>query len=331
MPPLNGTTISKTLSTAILVAAIGLIESLMTLNLVDDLTGTKGDPNKEAVFQGVAQLCAGIFGGMGGCAMIGQSMINVKSGGTTRLSGFIAGFFLLLIILCAYPVINLIPTASLAGVMFMVCYHTFEWSSLKTLFSSAMPLKWRTDPKFKGSDESKVNRSDAFVVLLVMGVTLWMDLAVAVLAGVVFSALMFSWNSGSNIVVERDVQSKGESEESVTYHVSGSLFFASIQPFMDRFIVKDDPKEVYVSFNNSDVMDWSAIQAISALAAKYEDAEKKVKFVKLKLSSKKILAKARQLLNDDIAHMILSEEVMDVKGAAKLNVENMMGVDSSKI
>ena len=336
MPPINSDTISKCLFTGVLVAAIGTIESLMTLNLIDDLTDTKGMPNREAMGQGLGQLLAGIFGGMGGCAMIGQSMINVKGGGVTRLSSFTAGFFLLMIILVAYPLINLIPTAALAGVMFMVCYYTFEWSSIAIVCSSCLPLKWRTHEKV--NSEKKVNRSDALVVVVVMIVTLWQDLAVAVIAGIVFSSVMYSWNSGCHLQVERVVSTTstiedGEKKDSgnckgpaerVTYYVTGSLFFASIQPFLENFDAKADPDLVQINFSNCDICDWSAIECINGLAEKYENLSKEIHFSKLKINSKKIVSKAKHLTAESLRTILDEGELIEeiIPGPANhLNVE----------
>jgi len=322
MPSLSFDLLGKIWVTSVLIACIGMLESLMTLSLIDDMTGTKGDRNQECIGQGTGNIISGMFGAMGGCTTIGQSIMNIHNGGTTRLSAVSASMFMLLIILVAYPVINLIPTAALVGVMFVICYHTIEWSSINVIVSTAMPRKWRTDDKFKLAGEAKVNRSDALTVLLVMAVTLWMDLAVAVVVGIVFSSLVFSWNSGSTLTVERTVSAD---KQSVTYEVGGSLFFASIQPFMDKFTVRDDPKSVHIHFDNCDIYDWSAIEAVNSLADKYNEEEKKVTFGKISLSSRRIMEKAKQLLKGEVAAGAIIDEEEIVAGEAHKIGEGFIG------
>mmetsp|Transcript_2393 Transcript_2393/g.4432 ORF Transcript_2393/g.4432 Transcript_2393/m.4432 type:complete len:688 (-) Transcript_2393:53-2116(-) len=323
MPSLSFDLIGKIWVTSVLIACIGMLESLMTLSLIDDMTATKGNRNQECIGQGTGNIISGIFGAMGGCTTIGQSIMNIHNGGTTRLSAVSASMFMLLIILVAYPVINLIPTAALVGVMFVICYHTIEWSSINVIISTSMPRKWRTDDKFKLAGEKKVNRSDALTVLIVMAVTLIMDLAVAVVVGIVFSSLMFAWNSGSTLTVERTLAAD---KKSVTYEVGGSLFFASIMPFMEKFSVRDDPDNVHIHFDNCDIYDWSAIEAVNSLAEKYAEEDKKVKFGKISLSSRRIMEKAKQLLKGEVADSfsIINEEEI-VPGEANKIGEGFIG------
>jgi len=259
--------------------------------------------NQECVGQGVGNFLSGIFGAMGGCTTIGQSIMNIHNGGTTRLSAVSASIFMLLIILVAYPLINKIPTSALVGVMFVICYHTIEWSSVRVLASTSLPAKWRTSIAAGGkmNSEAKVNRSDALVVVIVMAVTLYMDLAVAVVVGIVVSSLIFSWNSGNTLTVERFITKADTGEEIATYEVSGSLFFASTQPFSESFTERDDPKNVMVNFDNCDIYDWSAIEAINSLNEKYDELDKVVQFRQIKLSSRRILAKARLLLKEKVS------------------------------
>ena len=276
MVPLSLETLQIILPYAVILAAIGLIESLLTLNLVGEITGKRGGASQECIAQGVANTVTGFFGGMGGCAMIGQSMINVKSGGRTRIAGIAAALFLLIFILFAAPVIELIPLAALVGVMFMVVIGTFAWNSLTIL--------------------RKVPPMDAFVIVLVTAVTVYEDLAVAVVVGVIVSALAYSWNNARRI--------HANTRESVTdqgakvYEIQGPLFFGSSEGFVELFDVKDDPAVVIVDFNDSRVVDQSALQAIEAVAAKYEAAGKQIKLRHLSRDCHQLLTKAGHLIVD---------------------------------
>ena len=276
MVPINLETLEIILPYAVILAAIGLIESLLTLNLVGEMTGKRGGASQECVAQGVANTVTGFFGGMGGCAMIGQSMINVKSGGRTRIAGVAAALFLLLFILVGSPVIELIPLAALVGVMFMVVIGTFAWNSLTIL--------------------RKVPLTDAFVILLVTVVTVLEDLAVAVVVGVIVSALAYAWNNAKRIyAVTRDsVTEKGAK----VYEIKGPLFFGSADGFGELFDVEKDPDTVIVDFAESRVVDQSALQAIEAVAGKYEAAGKRVMLRHLSRDCHQLLNKAGQLMVD---------------------------------
>ena len=261
---------------AIILALIGLIESLLTLNLVGEITGKQGGASKECLAQGSANFVTGFFGGMGGCAMIGQSMINVRSGGRTRLSGIIAAISLLIFILYASFLIELIPLAALTGVMFMVVIGTFAWHSIKLL---------RIVPK-----------SDALVIILVTFVTVIADLAVAVIVGVIFSALVYAWNAASII---RVVQRKSNSEtDAKVYEIEGPLFFGSTQSFKEIFNIKEDPKLVILDFAKSRVVDQSALKAIEDIAIRYEKTNRKIKLRHLSKDCHKLLTNAGQLIVD---------------------------------
>ena len=229
---------------AIILALIGLIESLLTLNLVGEITGKRGGASKECIAQGAANTVTGFFGGMGGCAMIGQSMINVKSGGRSRLSASIAALFLLFFILYGSFLIELIPIAALVGVMFMVVIGTFAWNSLRLL--------------------TKVPKSDALVIILVTVVTVAEDLAVAVVVGVIVSALVFAWNSASRIhaIGRESTTEKGAK----VYEIDGPLFFGSVESFLELFKPETDPKVVILDFNNSKVVDQSALNFLYYLS-----------------------------------------------------------------
>ena len=257
---------------AMIMALVGLIESLLTLNLIDDLTETTGQPNRECIGQGVANTVTGLFGGMGGCAMIGQSMININNGALKRLSGIATALFLASFILFLSRWIELIPLAALIGVMFVVAEKTFEWGSLR-LFG-------------------KIPREDIFVGLLVGGVTIIADLAIAVILGVIVSALMFAWSHAKKIDVIASINKKGWK----TYKLDGTLFFASAKNFHELFDIKEDPKDVVIDFGNSRVADHSAIMAIDNLANKYKLAGKKLHLVHLSPDCLDILDTARSMV-----------------------------------
>ncbi len=261
---------------AVILAAIGLIESLLTLNLVGDLTGKRGGASQECIAQGVANTVTGFFGGMGGCAMIGQSMINVKSGGRTRVAGIAAAVFLLLFILVGSSVIELIPLAALVGVMFMVVIGTFAWNSLTIL--------------------RKVPLMDAFVIILVTVVTVMEDLAVAVVVGVIVSALAYAWNNARRI--HASTRQSIREEGAKVYEIHGPLFFGSADGFAELFDVENDPEVVIVDFADSRVVDQSALQAIEAMAAKYEAAGKRLQLRHLSRDCHRLLNKAGHLIVD---------------------------------
>lgn len=235
---------------ALILAAIGLIESLMTLNLIDELTQTRGNANRECVAQGAANIVNGFFGGMGGCAMIGQSIININSGGRGRLSGIVAASALLGFILFGSSVIEMVPIAALVGVMFMVVIGTFAWNTFKIL--------------------NKVPLSDVFVMVLVTGMTVIFDLAIAVMAGVVVSALVFAWENALRIRANKTVDEHGIKH----YEIYGPLFFGSTTLFMTKFDFDTDPNEIIIDFAESRIADQSAIEAINKVAGRYLDQGK---------------------------------------------------------
>ncbi|WP_051607552.1 SulP family inorganic anion transporter [Hyphomonas sp. L-53-1-40] len=274
--PLTFETFKIILPYAVILAAIGLIESLLTLNLVGEITGKRGGASQECVAQGTANLITGFFGGMGGCAMIGQSMINVKSGGRTRLAGIAAALFLLAFILVGSGLIEQIPLAALVGVMFMVVIGTFAWNSLRIM--TRIPLL------------------DAAVIVLVTIVTVFYDLATAVVVGVIVSALAYAWNNARRIhVIERDsVRTPGAH----VYEIEGPLFFGSTDGFAELFHPETDPDVVIVDFMRSRVVDQSALQAIEDLARRYEALGKTLQLRHLSRDCHKLLSKAGQLMVD---------------------------------
>jgi len=281
LPPFHIPAVPFTLETfyiiapyALILAAIGLIESLLTLNLVGEIVGKRGGASQECIAQGVANTVTGFFGGMGGCAMIGQSMINVKSGGRTRIAGTVAALFLLAFILFASGLIEKIPLAALVGVMFMVVIGTFAWNSFKIM--------------------TKVPRMDAFVIVLVTAVTVMTDLATAVVVGVIVSALAYAWSNAKRIYASTYTTPEGAK----VYKINGPLFFGSADGFMELFQVNDDPSVVIVDFEGSRVADHSALQAIEAVAAKYEEVGKSIQLRHLTRDCHSLLSKAGHLVVD---------------------------------
>ncbi|MFD1551055.1 sodium-independent anion transporter [Putridiphycobacter roseus] len=266
--PINLATFKLILPYAFILAAVGLIESLLTLNLIDELTETRGNSNKECIAQGSANFVNGMFGGMGGCAMIGQSIINVNSGGKGRLSGIVAAVALLCFILFAAPLIEQVPIAALVGVMFMVVIGTFAWSSFRII--------------------TKIPRADAFVLILVSSMTVVFDLAIAVVAGVIVSALVFSWENAKRIRARRSFKADGTK----VYEIWGPLFFGSIQAFTDKFTVNEDPDNIEIDFIESKVSDHSGVEAIFNLVEKYEKKGKKVTLKHLSPDCDAMLIKA---------------------------------------
>jgi len=274
--PLNLETLRIIAPYAVILAAVGLIESLLTLTLVDELTDTRGRGNKECVAQGVANLTCGFFGGMGGCAMIGQSMININSGGRGRLSGITASLVLIAFVVVASPLIEMVPVAALVGVMFMVVLGTFEWSSFRVM--------------------TKVPRSDAFLIVLVSAVTVATDLAVAVFVGVVVSALVFAWKHAQVIHAVCETDETGAK----VYSLRGPLFFGSSKSFSELFDPKDDPDEVIIEFQHARVSDHSAIEAIDNLAERYLALGKVLHLRHLSPECRKLLRKAGDLVEVNV-------------------------------
>ena len=281
-------------STAFLLAAVGLIESLMTLNLIDEMTETRGSGNRECVAQGGANILNGLFGGMGGCAMIGQSIINVESGGRGRLSGATAAIALLIFILYGAPLIEQIPIAALVGVMFMVVIGTFAWSSFRIL--------------------NKIPLSDALVIVLVSAITVWQDLAIAVIAGVLISAVVFAWKNATMIRARKRVKEDGTK----VYEIWGPLFFGSVQNFHSKFDPRTDPNEVEIDFIESKVSDHSGIEAVKNITEKYLKLGKKVKLTHLSPECRVLLLKADKNMEnlietsiDDPRYYVVTSEMDD--------------------
>jgi SulP family sulfate permease len=274
--PFNFETLMIILPYAFILAAVGLIESLLTLSLIDEVTNTRGRGNRECMGQGIANTVTGLFGGMGGCAMIGQSMINVNSGGRQRLSGVSAALFLLMFILFASPLIERIPMAALVGVMFVVVLATFEWSSLRIM--------------------GKIPATDAFILILVSAVTVFTDLAIAVVVGVIVSALVFAWEHAKHI----NIHTYDDEQGSRVHELNGPLFFGSVKNFLELFNPGDDPDDVIIEFQNSRVADHSAIEAIDTLAERYIRAGKTLHLRHLSEECGKLLKKAGDLVEVNV-------------------------------
>lgn len=278
MVPMNWETLKIIFPFAIVLCGVGLIESLMTLTLIDEITETRGQGNRECIGQGTANVVCGLFGGMGGCAMIGQSLINVNSGGRGRLSGITASVCLLMFVLFLAKYIEQIPMAALVGVMFMVVIGTFEWASLKMV--------------------RRMPRSDVFVMVLVAGYTVVMhDLASAVILGVVVSALVFAWQHATHMGADIKYNEFG----SKIYQVHGPLFFASVSSFKDMFDVSKDPEDVVVDFYYSRVYDQSGLEAISTLAEKYQSSGKRLHLTHLSPECRTLLDKAGDLVEINVS------------------------------
>jgi SulP family sulfate permease len=304
MPPLNGKTLGVVFPVAITAAAIGLLESLLTLELIDEMTNTKGNGNREAIGQGLGQFLSGMFGGMGGCTTIGQSMMNIHSGGYTRLSSTVAAIFMLIIILAAYPLINRIPVAGLAGVMFVVTYFTIEWESAVVVLGALLPQKLR----LRYGKETKVKRADVMVMLIVVAVTLLLDLAIAVGCGILVSCLVFAWDAGTRLTFSRAVSEDGDS---VIYSVGGPIFFGSIKPLLDLFPnPKSEPKNVTVLFDQAEIHDWSGMMAVKRLHERFEHNGATVQFRKLNVASHRLMHKSKDLWE---GINVFSEEDVEVE------------------
>lgn len=265
-------TLKLVLPYSFIAASVGLIESLMTLMLVDEVTETRGRSNRECIGQGVSNLLNGFFGGMGGCAMIGQSMINIRTGGRTRVSQFAAGFFLLAFVLWGARLVEAIPLAALVGVMFMVVIGTFEWATFRIM--------------------NKIPKEDAFVIIVVTLITVVQDLAVAVFSGLVISALVFAWKKSTKIYMVSAADERGYK----TYKLEGSLFFGSANRFKSLFDFNDDSNDVIIDFKDATVYDHSAIEALNYITEKYAEKNTKVHLLNLSEECSMLLKKAENIV-----------------------------------
>ena len=288
--PLNWETLVLIFPYAGIMAGVGLIESLLTLNIIDEITQTRGRGNKEAIAQGAANILSGVFSGMGGCAMIGQSLINISSGARARLSGIVASVMLLVFIMFGAGLIEKVPMAALTGLMIMVAIGTFEWASLRTL--------------------NRMPKSDIIVMVLVTLVTAIVhNLALAVLVGVIISALVFAWDNAQRIRARKFVDENGVKH----YEIYGPLFFGSVTAFNEKFDVQNDPSEVIIDFEESRVVDMSAIEALNKLSERYLNAGKKLHLKHLSSDCIKLLKNAEKIIDvnimEDPTYKLVVDEV----------------------
>ena len=262
---------------ALIIAGVGLIESLLTLNIVDEITETRGRGNKEAVAQGLANVLSGVFSGMGGCAMIGQSLINISNGARARLSGIVAAVMLLVFIMFGASLIEKLPMAALTGLMIMVSIGTFEWASIRTI--------------------NRMPKSDIFVMVMVTLVTVFLhNLALAVILGVVISALVFAWDNAKRIRARKRVDEEGVKH----YEIYGPLFFGSVTAFNEKFDILNDPKEVIIDFQESRVVDMSAIEALNKITERYMKVGKKVHLKHLSKDCLRLLKNAEDIIEVNV-------------------------------
>lgn len=279
---------------AVVLALVGLTESLMTLQLIDEITETRGKVNRECVAQGAANVVAGLFKGMGGCAMIGQSLINITSGGRGRMSGVFAALSLLVFILVGAPFIDRIPTAALTGVMFTVVLGTFEWSTFKTL--------------------GRVPLSDILVIVVVTAITVWKDLATGVIVGVIVSALVFAAKSAKHLLLTTE----NDSETDRVYRLEGLLYFGSVRDFAEKFDPRADPDNVVIDFRDARVCDLSGLEAINALAERYRKIGKELRLRHLSGDCRRMLERAGSFAKVEIADDDPAYQVANLAGSEAL-------------
>ena len=277
MVPFTFETLTIIFPYAAIVAGVGLIESLLTLNIIDEITETRGRGNKEAVAQGAANILSGFFSGMGGCAMIGQSLINISSGARARLSGIVAAVMLLVFIMFGSGLIERVPMAALTGLMIMVAVGTFEWASLRTF--------------------TRMPKSDIFVMLLVTGVTAVLhNLALAVIIGVIIAALVFAWDNAKRIRARKRIDEDGVKH----YEIYGPLFFGSVAVFNEKFDVLNDPDEIVIDFAESRVVDMSAIEALNKITERYHKVGKRVHLKHLSPDCRGLLKNAEKIIEVNV-------------------------------
>ena len=275
--PVTWETLKVIFPYSLIMAAVGLTEGLLTLNLVDEITGTKGKGNRECIAQGGSNILNGFFFGMGGCPMIAQTLVNLSAGSRTRLAGIVAALTILLIVLFGAPLIEQLPMAALVGVMVMVAIGTFEWASLKIA--------------------NKMPNHDVFVVVVVALITILLhNLALAVLIGVIISALVFAWESAKRIRARKYIDEKGVKH----YEIYGPLFFASTSAFAEKFDVLNDPNEVIIDFKESKIADMSAIEAVNKITERYAKVNKKIHLRHLSADCRQLLKNADEIIEVNI-------------------------------
>lgn len=290
MVPLNMETLSLIFPYAAIMAGVGLIESLLTLNIIDEITETRGRGNKEAIAQGTANILSGFFSGMGGCAMLGQSLINISSGARARLSGIVAALMLLIFVMFGAGVIEKLPMAALTGLMIMVAVGTFEWASIKTI--------------------NKMPQSDIIVMVLVTLVTVILhNLALAVIVGVIIAALVFAWDNAKRIRARKRIDENGVKY----YEIYGPLFFGSVAAFNEKFDILSDPDEVVIDFEESRVVDMSAIEALNKITERYLKVGKKIHLKHLSADCRKLLKNADEIIDvniiEDPTYKVMADKI----------------------
>ena len=275
--PFNLEALQIILPYSMIFAAVGLTEGLLTLNLVDEITGTKGNGNRECIAQGTSNIANGFFFGMGGCPMIAQTLVNLSAGSRARLSGIIASLTILMIILFGAPIIGKLPMAALVGVMMMVALGTFEWASFRII--------------------NKMPKHDIFIGILVAVITVLLhNLALAVLIGVIISALVFAWESAKRIRARTYIDENGAKH----YEIYGPLFFGSVMAFSEKFNIKGDPEKIFINFKESRIADMSAIEALNSITKKYSDAGKTVHLQYLSSDCIQLLHNAEAVIDVNI-------------------------------
>ena len=287
--PLNWETLKIIFPYSAIVAGVGLIESLLTLNIIDEITETRGRGNKECVAQGSANILSGLFSGMGGCAMLGQSLINISSGARARLSGIVAASMLLVFIMFGAGLIEQLPMAALTGVMIMVAVGTFEWASLRTI--------------------NKMPKSDIMVMVVVTLITVFLhNLALAVIIGVIISALVFAWDNATRIRARKRTDDNGYKH----YEIYGPLFFGSVSVFNEKFDVQGDPEHVVIDFKESRIVDMSAIEALNKITERYAKADKKVHLRHLSRDSQRLMDNADAIIEvnyfEDPSYKVVTDQ-----------------------
>jgi len=321
---LSGSEFGTIASLGFSIALVGSVESLLTEQLIDEITKTKSDASQEFLGQGLGNVISGLTGGMGGCAMIGQSMVNIDAGARTRLSTIVASLCTFIILMGASAIVNLIPLGALVGVMFVIVYKTIEWASLEMIFFSCMPMKWRDYLEslfFMPSHVKKINRGDVVVIVTVTVMTLVSDLGIAVGVGLILSTIFFSWESGDIMKIKSqtmemtDYQARKPQDERhlvpvKIYEIDGPLCFASVPRFLESFdYAEEDPEYVEIHFHQSTLFGYSAVDALDKIGARYNELNKQLVLRRVKQTCKKNLAKATDLVGGGV---LIHEEATEV-------------------
>ncbi|CAM9746326.1 unnamed protein product [Choristocarpus tenellus] len=321
MPPLDGDTFSTVVSTAISLMAVGLVESLMTVRLVNEITQSGSNIHREAILGGVGNFVAGIFGGQGGNSEIGLTMVNLGSGGRTRIAATTSGLLVLVVVLVAYPLINLIPLAGLVGVMLVIAFRTFDWGSLLMVLAAALPKGLRGYP---GVQDKKIRRADALIIVVVTVATPFTNLAIAVGLGILVALLAFVWQSGDNISARTYYRPGIDVTDPAiikVYEIVGPLFFASSDNFLELFDHHNDPDLVELHFHTADIIDYSAMQTLRTLGERYGNAGKRLRLRRIKKESLKVITKASALMAEQLE--VDLEDNPELPGPAhRLNIQN---------